>query len=292
MRSVAPILELKRTAASMPFEIHTMQWIEENRKEQNSVPHRHDYFVIIWIIQGHGKHLVDLETYTLEPGTVFCISPGQIHHLMAEPPMDGFVISFSTEFIRADEEVYDMLFNTGLFYTFCNSPVIKVSEDMKEPMEDMALKMMKEYANFFLLRSEILKGFLKIFLIYLTRQYQPQTQGELPNKSVELVKKFLNALEKNFLTKKMVSEYAEELVVTPNYLNEVVKKITGFTASHHIQQRIVMEAKRKAAYSNQSMKEIAYELGFDDTAHFSKFFRNASGLNFSEFKKGLMGKTP
>ena len=264
-----------------------MQWIHDNRHEQNEIPHRHDYFVIIWVKQASGTHLIDLETYQLEPDTVFCISPGQIHHLLAQPPVDGYVISFSPEFLSADEEVYDMLFNTGLFYTFCNSPVIKVDADLKIEMEDMVSKMMKEYANFFLLRSEILKGFLKIFLIYLTRQYQPQVPGETQNKSVELVKKFLNSLEKNFLLKKMVSEYAEELVVTPNYLNEVVKKVTGSTASHHIQQRIIMEAKRKAAYSDMTMKEVAYELGFDDTAHFSKFFRNGAGINFSEYKSNL-----
>lgn len=289
MPSPAPILELKTPASSLPFEIHTMQWIQDNRHEQNAEAHRHDYFVIIWIKQAKGTHLVDLETYELEPDTVFCISPGQIHHLRTvQPgPLDGYVISFSPEFISADEEVYDMLFTTGLFYTFCNSPVIKIDAEMKEEMEDMASKMMKEYANFFLLRSEILKGFLKIFLIYLTRQYQPASGGESQSKSVELAKKFLNSLEKNFLKMRMVSDYAEQLVVTPNYLNDVVKKVTGVTASHHIQQRIVMEAKRKAAYSDMTMKEVAYELGFDDTAHFSKFFKNAAGVNFSDYKTNL-----
>lgn len=88
----------------------------------------------------------------------------------------------------------------------------------------------------------------------------------------------------------MVTDYADELIVTPNYLNEVIKKITGFPASHHIQQRIVLEAKRQAAYSNLSMKEVAYQLGFDDMAHFSKFFKNASGQSFTDFKKALVGQ--
>lgn len=101
------------------------------------------------------------------------------------------------------------------------------------------------------------------------------------------MRKFLSLLEKNYTQKRMVTDYAEELVVTPSYLNEVVKKISGFPASHHIQQRIVLEAKRQAAFSNVTMKEIAYNLGFDDTAHFSKFFKNASGMSFTDFKKSL-----
>ena len=74
-------------------------------------------------------------------------------------------------------------------------------------------------------------------------------------------------------------------VSPPNYLNRTVKKMTGLTASYHIQQQIILEAKRQAIHSNVSMKEIAYFLGFDNLAHFSKFFKNNSGMSFSTFKK-------
>lgn len=76
------------------------------------------------------------------------------------------------------------------------------------------------------------------------------------------------------------------LSVTPNYLNEIVKKTTGRSASHHIRQRIVFEAKRQATYSDSCMKQIGYYLGFDDMAHFSKFFKMVTGINFTDFKKG------
>ncbi len=75
------------------------------------------------------------------------------------------------------------------------------------------------------------------------------------------------------------------LFVTPNYLNEIIKKITGYSAGYHIRQRITLEAKRMALYSDNSMKEIAYNLGFLDCAHFSKFFKTITGSNFTEFKK-------
>ena len=85
----------------------------------------------------------------------------------------------------------------------------------------------------------------------------------------------------------MVSDYAGELFISPSYLNEIVKRISGFTASHHIQQRIVLEAKRLAIYSGSSMKEIAYLLGFEDIAYFSKYFKTFSGTNFRDFKRSL-----
>jgi AraC-like DNA-binding protein len=83
----------------------------------------------------------------------------------------------------------------------------------------------------------------------------------------------------------MVADYAAGFAVTPNYLNEIIKKSSGIPASEHIKQRVVLEAKRLAAYSDASMKEIAYSLGFDDVAHFSKYFKNVTGINFSDFKK-------
>jgi AraC family transcriptional regulator, transcriptional activator of pobA len=290
MTTNTPTLELSRSPASMPFEIHTMQWIDENRWQQNSIPHRHNYFVIVWVRKGNGVHLIDLDKYELQDNSVYCITPGQVHLLNTSGPVDGYVISFSAEFMGLAEENFDLLFNTGLFNTFSRSPVITVSADMRDEMEDMAGKMMKEYANFFLLRSEILRGYLKIFLIYLTRQFEKSNQGETQSRNIDLVKKFLSLVEKNYTSKRMVTDYADELVVTPNYLNEVVKKITGFPASHHIQQRIVLEAKRQAAYSALTMKEVAYQLGFDDIAHFSKFFKNASGQSFTDFRKTVSGQ--
>ena len=98
----------------------------------------------------------------------------------------------------------------------------------------------------------------------------------------------MELLDKNFKEKKMVAEYAAQLLVTPNYLNLIVKKNTGISAGHHIRQRIVLEAKRMGRYSGAGMKAIAYDLGFLDSAHFSKFFKTFGGTNFSEFKKGAL----
>ena len=95
-------------------------------------------------------------------------------------------------------------------------------------------------------------------------------------------------LDKNFREEKMVSSYAAQLYVTANYLNRIVKKNTGYSAGHHIRQRVVLEAKRMARYSDSGMKKIAYELGFLDSAHFSRFFKSFGGTNFSEFKRGAL----
>lgn len=103
--------------------------------------------------------------------------------------------------------------------------------------------------------------------------------------SAQLVQKFMVMLEKDFRTVRSVNSYASQLAITPNHLNVIVKRHTRQPAGYHIRQRIAQEAKRLALYSDVCMKEIAYLLGFSDTAHFSKFFKKSTGINFSEFKR-------
>ena len=83
----------------------------------------------------------------------------------------------------------------------------------------------------------------------------------------------------------MVSDYADMLAVTPDYLNKTVKSSTGKSAKEHIQSKIATEAKRSLIFSNLSGKELAYDLGFDESAHFNNFFKKTTGLTPTEFRE-------
>lgn len=270
------------------FEIRTMEWLQQNGCLHDKKPHRHHGFEIVWVTEGGGSFCVDLDTRDIAAGNVYCLRPGQIHQFLPEAHTQGYVITFNTEFLLMPADNKSLLFHAGSCQQIAPSWVVKVDAAVQLEMEDMAIKMLKEYDNYFLLRSEILRGFLNIFLIYLTRQYAPDVLYTEPSRKGELVSRFFSIVEQKYMTFKLVSDYAGELSVTPNHLNEMVKKVSGFPASHHIRQRVVLEAKRQAAYSGASMKEIAHQLGFDDIAHFSKFFKNFSGLSFSSYKKEVM----
>ncbi|SEW43175.1 transcriptional regulator, AraC family [Chitinophaga sp. YR573] len=267
------------------FELHAIECGEDLLCINNDAPHRNNCFKIVWITAGSGTCQVDLEQMELTPNLVYCITPGQLHHFKANDDARGYVLTFSPDFLLIPDDTASLIFHANSLQKNAYTRVIKVNEEMQKEMLDMLHKMLKEYDNFFLLRSEILRGLLKIFLIYLTRQYEPSTANVVKPKTIDLVNKFFDIVEKKYMTHKLVSVYAEELCITPNHLNEIVKKASGFPASHHIRQRVLLEAKRQAAYSGASMKEIAYNLGFEDISHFSKFFKNLSGLNFTNYKK-------
>jgi AraC-like DNA-binding protein len=101
------------------------------------------------------------------------------------------------------------------------------------------------------------------------------------------VKNFKDLLEKHFIDWKKVGDYATELNLSSDYLNNVVKATIGKTAKELIQQRTVLEAKRLGLHTNLSTKEIAYQIGFDDPSHFSKFFKNVEGASFTDFRTEL-----
>ncbi|WP_295128622.1 helix-turn-helix transcriptional regulator [uncultured Chitinophaga sp.] len=284
LRTIAPMQQLEGEN-NLPFEIHSLEWMQKHRWQHQDTPRRNNFFMIVWIKKGSGVHLIDLARYELTDNTVYCLTPGQIHLLKANEGAEGFVLSFTNEFLSLHENNFDLLFKTGLFYTFSHTPAIRLGQELEMELEELLEKMQREFDNYYLLRGEILRGLVKIFLIYLSRESEITTTGQAHTRNQELTKKFLNLLEQHYTTRKMVTDYAQALAVTPNYLNEIIKKVSGYPASYHIQQRIILEAKRQAAYVETSMKEIAYQLGFNDITHFSRFFKNVSGVSFSDFKK-------
>lgn len=243
--------------------------------------------MIIWVKAGGGTHYIDADRYDIKPNSVYCITPGQVHWFQQNTPTDGYEISFASEFICLTEDNYELLFNSRLFYSFEKTSVLSIGPESQDQLDQVVQNLVREFSNFFLLRSELLRSYLKIFLLYLSRQFQRLSESSSNAKSFELVKAFFALLHKNYASKKMVADYADNLAISPNHLNETVKKMTGFPASEHIKQRVVLEAKRQAIYTDVSLKEVAYSLGFDDQAHFSKFFKNVSGINFSDYKKEI-----
>jgi YesN/AraC family two-component response regulator len=180
-----------------------------------------------------------------------------------------------------------MIGQTQLLRALSESGQIILSAEMLEDLREVVILLLKEFHRLHPFQAELLKRYLKIFLVYLARPLTGLDRPIQRNRELDLVQQFQQLLNQHYRAKKMVSEYANELFINANYLNEIVKKNTGYTASFHIRQRVALEAKRMALYSDVTMKKIAYDLGYSDPCHFSKFFQAVTGTNFSTFKKEI-----
>jgi AraC family transcriptional activator of pobA len=247
-------------------------------------PVRQPYYQIVWITRGSGYYTIDLERYQMTDHTIYTIPPGRFHQFMPAGPLSGYVLSFNIDFL------YLAIEGPGRpFFEETNTDLKRVNTYLLQrgdpALQNVLAEIKREFESHLLLRLEILSGLFKVFLIHVKRQAATVRQEEVSCHRTRLFNSFYAKLDTQFRTKKQVAEYANELFVSPSYLTEVVKKVTGYSASYHIQQRMVQEAKRLAMYSDANMKTVAYSLGFDDLSHFSKFFKNVAGMNFTEFRK-------
>lgn len=267
------------------FEMRNLEWIQSNNVEQFTAPHCQSHFEMIYVSEGGGKHYVGHEQYELQNGHIYCIAPGYSHKLVLKEGSKGYLMSFSDSFLASHKDIYDYEPDGYIYTQFINYPSLCIAPDTNEEMADILRMVDKEIKKHALDRLDLLNRYLRIFLILFQREIISAIPGIKDKGHYGLAEKFFLLLEYNFKEKKNVSFYAKELCVSPNYLNQMVKKVTGQPARYHISQRIIQEAKRKLCQPDLSMKEVAFMLGFDDIAHFSKFFKNGTGFNFSVLKK-------
>lgn len=237
-------------------------------------------YEIFWIKQSGASLHVDGRDHPLMPHQLFCIAPGHWRRLSIPDTAHGYYISFAPDFLLSGNNWPESQEDH-----FAQLQILDASGYLQAELQMLIHKMIRENNHYFQRKTELLKGLVQILMIHFSRQVQPVSTGHTDTREAGLIRQFMRLIRAHFMEKKMVSDYADILCVTANHLNRTVKKITGQTASHHIQQQVIREAKRMAIYSETSMKEIAYSLGFDNLAHFSKFFKNNSGESFSSYRK-------
>ena len=234
---------------------------------------------LIWLTKGHFQVMLDLKTFDVAAGMILFNAPGQEFYVPSATELEGLVIRFPVAFFPADlNSPYP---NLG----YCISRIFQVDGLTAATILRLIDCMRQELANQHIQQMEVLSGYFRIVLIYLSRQRYVVYKSSFKSDMALLAKRFFDLLERKYHVNKKVSEYADELAITPNYLNQIIKQETGLSASANIRKRLLLQAKRMALVEGVSMKAVAYKLGFEDTAHFSKFFKMGCGCNFTDYRK-------
>jgi AraC-like DNA-binding protein len=110
-------------------------------------------------------------------------------------------------------------------------------------------------------------------------------QPSINNTNMDIIRQYNILVERHFREKHKVKEYADLLFKSPKTLSNLFHKYGDKTPLAVINERILLEAKRLLLYSDKTTEEITFDLGYTDTGHFSKFFKNHEGLSPSLFKK-------
>ncbi len=283
-------LDLHLNGNPMPFVMKTMEEIDKLLGGISDNPHRHNYYSVIWSFTATGKHIIDFKEYEILPNHIFFVSPEQVHQINTDPDPTGYVILFTPDFLESNSIRPDFIANLKLFQKSDETPPLALNGEMSSKLRLFGDQIFSAFHSEGDLRYETIGAYLKLFLIECNGHCS--LIPGIDNQNVEvgkmLVKNFKEIVEKHYMEWHQVKDYAEALYVTPNYLNEVIKSTISISAKDYIQNRLTLEAKRMAVFTNKSSKEIGFELGFEDPSHFSKFFKTNSGHSLHDFKAGVI----
>ena len=237
-------------------------------------PHRKDYYMLVFVRQGNSRHWVDMVPHTLQPNTFNFTIPHQIHVKEQATPIDGTMICFTEEFLAIEEN--EFLRALPIIQNPQNGHVLELNGEDVVFIEDITTKIINEYRQKADWQNSMLLAYLRVLLIYVSRLYTEQfTNINQPEKRA-MLKKFSSLVDDQFAELHDVASYASRLNISAGYLSETIKDQSGKTAIELIHERIVLEARRLLFHTEKSIKEIAFELGFEDASYFNRFFKRIS----------------
>lgn len=242
------------------------------------LPHRDDHYMFILQIQGIFLWELDFKQITLSGSSAHYVAPGQVHRYLSQNDCSGWFLFMNPLLIS---EKYTQILNT---YLNSNQGIDISDKNVLFSIISVFETLIKQKKEFFQdhIENSLADTVLGIFTGALVEQHGAEKL--IGGQKYQTVYRFKHLLQSRYRDSKKAKDYAALLHITPLYLNEIVKQITGFTVSYWIQQTVLLEAKRMLYYSKLDVKQIAFELGYEDHTYFSRFFKKNTGITATEFR--------
>jgi AraC-like DNA-binding protein len=271
----------KKKAGQEDFYIRTFL---EHKNEHPfiSEAHSHDFYMVMLFTKGSGSHTIDNEIFSIKPGSVFFMSPGQFHSWNLSEDTNGFVLFFNASFYRMkrDKNFPDcMSFLSGenkLTYGILSKGQTKEAVGLIEIIQ-------KESHLSSTFRTEILRSLTEALIFKLVNFIKKESNSN--RNKTSLIPKLEELIEKNFKTHSPVLFYAQNLNTTVQRLNLQTMTYLNKSVKEMITDRLIAEAKRLLIYSELTIAEIAWDLNFKDDSYFIKFFKRHEHVTPEEFRK-------
>jgi AraC family transcriptional regulator, transcriptional activator of pobA len=254
----------------------TIKTLEELNLDK---PRRIMKYVLIYCTSGSLDIVIDENKFTLAGGEVVTITSGQIHHIVSFSKAKGFIIEFSFDFFCKSDKDIELIFHNGLFCHFAMNEVVAVNKSSIEEQLKQIRQELSEQPYQYLISVHS-----RIELILVAINRAKVNRGDEIWKPDALFLKFLEAVRNNFEHNYPLTQFAKMLRTTEIKLNELARQHAGKTAQHVIYGLITSEAKRLLTYGDLSVKEVAYQLGFNDPFYFSNFFKKQTKLSPKLYK--------
>ncbi|MCW8329143.1 AraC family transcriptional regulator [Photobacterium sp. SDRW27] len=247
--------------------------------EELANPHRVDFYALILVTEGSGFHYIDNKMYHCRPGTLFVLSPQQVHYFESKFQWNGYVVTFE------DSQVFPI---DNLDANYAMTKAIRSVDVMTEVLDVVGKDFDSLYEEFHqpvdIASGHIQRNLLQniLFKIFFRTNYSLQKISK--SKEMEDFQLFSDEVERAYMTKHNVSEYTEKLRMTAKRLNTICKKVKGMSAKQVVDARLLLEAKRLLGYTSTPISEVALILGFNEPTNLAKFFRRHTDISPTEFR--------
>ena len=239
-------------------------------------PHRHGRLhQVLLIAKGGGRANIEGREFRLRPMVAVNMPAGHVHGYEFKRGTQGWVVTIATEIL--DEAIAPL---EGLSRVLSDAALLRATPAMRRLMQDIFTEF--DGRNF--ARAHVLKALSAALLGLVARQLAAQTSHGAVTGD-RLVDRFEALIDEHYRKHWAVARYAAALKVTPTHLSRLTREAFGCPASHLIRDRMVREARRQLVYTNMPVSKIAYTLGFNDPAYFTRTFTVATGLSPSEFRE-------
>lgn len=257
--------------------------------------HVHNFYEIVWFTEGEGVHTVDFSDYPVAPGTLFFVAPGQVHSFGADyEGQRGYVIKICSDLMGetcgADlDNLRYRLLDAGAV------PTRRLDTETAARLERIVAQLREENALVGAVgHKDYLRALVRMLVINIERACESCADVPAPRSSTaqSTFVAFRRLIDQQHRRLHSVKEYASLLGVSTKTLTNHVAECSPHSPLEIINARLVLEAKRMLRYSNMMVKEIAFELGFDDPSYFVKFFKRHTGQLPADFRSSSQQSAP
>ncbi len=244
-----------------------------------------NFYEIIFITNGYNIATDNLNEVRIEKNQIRFIAPGKITSVKElSNDVEGFYILFDQSFIDTFSGVSNLL-NSFRFFDLDAFSVFSLTDQQAIFFSIILDKIKQDFNENYETSKQIICQYLVSVLKDCNQHYEKiNLENKKLNSAERITQEFIRLVNKYYLSKRTLTEYADLLNITTKHLTKCVKQASGVTPMDFIQKMLVLEAKVLLKETTQSVAEIAYQLSFDDAAYFNRFFKQHTGVAPSSFR--------
>ncbi len=270
----------------LAVEIEVISIAETLSKHHDNIafPHRDNYYNIFFYQKGTASHIVDFNEIKVKPNTILFVNKNRVQMLDPKGGYDGKFLLFTESFFDKYPGDIKYLRNNILFNDLLEEPVLNLKKG--SPIISVFNEIELEIASpNDVLKHDILHNLLHNLLLFAERERRSTGFNKIrKGEEFDYTILFKNLLEDHYKEIKSVERFALMMSVSEKKLNKATSQVLGKSPKEIIDERVVLEAKRLLAHTSNSIKEVGFELGFDEPTNFIKYFKKHVGKTPIEFR--------